>query len=178
MPAESLAFRLLLAVVSVLSYAVLVQFTPLIEAIEGVPHLNTAFHLLIGAIFGAFVLAPYARAPRRGLRGILLALAAAAIYYAAIRFVVDGPASLDALDSFVIAGSAAALLCGLAVALIAPQPFWRRGRHVVRSQGQLRPGSRDRSRGVAAPDLLRPVPRPARLADIIRRFLPRGFRPG
>ena len=126
MPAESLAFRLLLAVVSVLSYAVLVQFTPLIEAIEGVPHLNTAFHLLIGAIFGAFVLAPYARAPRRGLRGILLALAAAAIYYAAIRFVVDGPASLDALDSFVIAGSAAALLSGLAVALIAPQPFWRR----------------------------------------------------
>ena len=126
MPAESLAFRLLLAIVSVLSYAVLVQFAPLIEAIDGVPHLNTAFHLVVGATFGAFVLAPYARAPRRGLRGVLLALAAAGIYYSAIRFVVDGPASLDALASFVIAGSAAALLCGLAVALTAPQPFWRR----------------------------------------------------
>ena len=126
MPAESLAFRLLLAIVSVLAYGVLVQFTPLIEAIEGVPHLNTAFHLLVGAIFGAFVMAPYARAPRRGLRGVLLALAAGGIYFAAIRFVVDGPASLDALASFVISGSAAALLCGLAVALIAPQAFTAR----------------------------------------------------
>ena len=123
MPSDSLAFRLLLAIVSVLAYGVLVQFTPLIEAIEGVPHLNTAFHLLIGAIFGAFVMAPYARSPRRGVRGVLLAVAAGGIYYAAIRFVVDGPASLDALASFVIAGSAAALLCGLAVALIAPQSF-------------------------------------------------------
>src|SRR5262245_35945197 len=106
MPSDSLAFRLLLAVVSTLSYAVLVQFAPLIEAIDGIPHLNTAFHLLVGAIFGAFVLSPYARVPRRGLRGVLLALAAGGIYYAAIRFVVDGPASLDALASFVIAGSA------------------------------------------------------------------------
>ena len=126
MSSDSLVLRLLLAVVSVLAYAVLVQFAPLIDAIDNVPHLNTAFHLVVGATFGAFVLAPYARAPRRGLRGVLLALAAAGIYYAAIRFVVDGPAGLGALASFVIAGSAAALLCGLAVALLAPQAFWRR----------------------------------------------------
>ena len=125
MPSDSLAFRLLLAIVSILTYAVLVQFAPLIEAIDGVPHLNTAFHLVVGAIFGAFIMGPYARGPRRNLRGLMLAVAAGAIYYAAIRFVVDGPASLDALASFVIAGSSAALLCGLAVALIAPRAFSR-----------------------------------------------------
>ena len=32
----------------------------------------------VGAVFGAFVMAPYARAPRRVLRGIALAVAAAA----------------------------------------------------------------------------------------------------
>jgi hypothetical protein len=123
MPADSLAFRLLLAVVSTLSYAVLVQFSPVIEAIDGVPHLNTAFHLVVGALFGAFVMAPYARMPRRLARGALLAVSAGGIYYAAIRFVVDGPAGLDALQSFVIAGSAAALLCGLLVSLVAPRAF-------------------------------------------------------
>ena len=125
MPSDSLAFRLLLAIVSVLAYAVLVQFAPLIEAV-GIPHVNTSFHLVVGVIFGALVMAPYARAPRRGPRGLLLAFAAGGIYYAAIRFVVDGPARLDALASFVVAGSCAALLCGLVVALIAPRVFSRR----------------------------------------------------
>ena len=116
-------FRLLLAFASVVAYAILVQFTPYLEAIESVPSINTVFHLVVGAIFGALVMAPYARVPRRVARGLLLAVAAAAIYYGAIRFVVDGPAALDPLASLVIAGVAAALLCGLAVAAIAPGTF-------------------------------------------------------
>ncbi len=116
-------FRLMLAIASVVAYAVLVQFAPLLDSVESVPSANTLFHLLIGAIFGALVLAPFARVPRRVARGIALAAAAAAIYYAAIRFVVDGPASLGSLASLVIAGVGAALLCGLAVAFIAPRAF-------------------------------------------------------
>lgn len=116
-------FRLMLATASVVAYAVLVQFTPLLDTIEGIPSANTLFHLLIGAIFGALVLAPFAQAPRRFERGVAIAAAAAAIYYGAIRFVVDGPPGLDPLASLVIAGVAAALLCGLAVAFLAPGRF-------------------------------------------------------
>ncbi len=118
-----LGFRLLLAIASIVAYAVLVQLTPVFESIEGGPNMNTVFHLVVGAVFGAFVLAPYARAPRRKLRGIALAIAAAAIYYGAVRFVVNAPSGLDALATFVIAGAGAALLCGVAVAVIAPQSF-------------------------------------------------------
>ncbi len=116
-------FRLLLAMASVVAYAVLVQFTPLLEMIDSVPNVNTLFHLLIGAIFGALVLAPYAKAPRQAARGIALAAAGATIYYGAIRFVVESPAGLDPLAALVIAGVGAALLCGLAVALVAPGRF-------------------------------------------------------
>ena len=119
-------FRLMLAMASVVGYAVLAQFAPLLETLDSLPGANVLFHLLIGAVFGALVLAPYACAPNRAERGILLAIASAAIYYAAIRFVVDGPAGLDPLASLVLAGVGAALLCGLAVALIAPRPFTRR----------------------------------------------------
>jgi hypothetical protein len=115
--------RLMLAMASVVAYTVLVQFTPLLETFDSLPSLNILFRLLIGAIFGALVLAPYARAPRRAARGISLTIVSAAIYYGAIRFVVEGPAGLDPLASLVIAGVAAALLCGLAVALIAPGRF-------------------------------------------------------
>lgn len=120
---ESLAFRLLLTLVSVVAYAVLVQVTPLFETVDRVPNMNTVFHLVVGAVFGAFVLAPYAHAPRRVLRGVVLAVAAAAIYYGAVRFVVNAPAGLDALATFAIAGAGAALLCGVSVAAIAPQSF-------------------------------------------------------
>jgi hypothetical protein len=116
-------FRLLLALASVVAYAVLVQFTPLLDGIDVVPSAHTLFHLLVGAIFGALVLAPFARAPGRFARGIVLATAAAAIYYGAIRIVVDGPAGLDPLALLVIAGLSAAVLCGLAVALVAPMHF-------------------------------------------------------
>lgn len=116
-------FRLFLAIASVVAYAVLVQFTPLLDTIEGLPHANTLFHLLIGAIFGALVLAPFAQAPWRVARGIALAIAAAAIYYGAIRFVVDAPPGLDTRTSLVIAGAGAALLCGVAVAAIGRSAF-------------------------------------------------------
>jgi hypothetical protein len=115
--------RLMLAMASVVAYTVLVQFTPLLETFDSLPNMIILFRLLVGAIFGALVLAPYARAPRRAARGISLTIVSAAIYYGAIRFVVEGPARLDPLASLVIAGVAAALLCGLAVALIAPGRF-------------------------------------------------------
>ncbi|MDP9199488.1 MAG: hypothetical protein M3O07_09785, partial [Pseudomonadota bacterium] len=49
------------------------------------------FHL-IGLVFGALVLAPYAaRAMHRAARMLGLSVASAAIYYLAVRFIVDGP---------------------------------------------------------------------------------------
>lgn len=120
---HSLLFRLLLASASVVAYAGLVQLTPVLEALDDVPYASTVFHLVVGAVFGALVLVPYARAPHRVLRGVALAAASAAIYYFTIRFVVGGPAGLSALATFMIAGACAALLCGASVAFIAPQPF-------------------------------------------------------
>jgi len=120
---HTLLFRLLLASASIVAYAGLVQLTPFLEALDGVPYAGTAFHLAVGAIFGALVMAPYASAPHRTLRGIALAAASAAIYYFTIRFVVGGPAGLSALATFVVAGACAALLCGAAVAVIAPLAF-------------------------------------------------------
>ena len=120
---QTLPFRLLLACASIVAYAGLVQFTPFLEAVDDVPYVSTVFHLLVGAIFGALVMTPYARVPHRVLRGVALAAASAAIYYFTIRFVVSGPAGLGALATFMIAGACAALLCGAAVAVIAPQAF-------------------------------------------------------
>jgi hypothetical protein len=120
---HTLLFRLLLASASVVAYAGLAQLTPFLERFDNVPYVSTVFHLVVGAIFGALVLAPYARAPHRLLRGVALAGASAAIYYFTIRFVVGGPAALSALATFLIAGACAALLCGAAVAVIAPQAF-------------------------------------------------------
>jgi hypothetical protein len=120
---HTLLFRLLLASASIVAYAGLVQLTPFLEALDDVPYVSTVFHLLVGAIFGALVMGPYAQVPLRVLRGVALAAASAATYYFTIRFVVSGPAGLSALATFMIAGACAALLCGAAVAVIAPQPF-------------------------------------------------------
>jgi hypothetical protein len=120
---HTLLFRLLLASASVVAYAVLAQFTPVLEALDDVPYASTVFHLVVGAIFGALVLVPYARVPHRFLRGVALATASAAIYYFTIRFIVGGPSGLSALATFMIAGACAALLCGAAVAVIAPLAF-------------------------------------------------------
>jgi hypothetical protein len=120
---HALLFRLLLASASIVAYAGLVQLTQFLEALDDVPYISTVFHLLVGAIFGALVMAPYARLPHRVLRGVALAAVSAAIYYFTIRFVVGGPAGLSALATFMIAGACAALLCGATVAVIAPQAF-------------------------------------------------------
>jgi len=120
---HALPFRLLLASASIVAYAVLAQFTPVLEALDDVPYASTVFHLVVGAIFGTLVLAPYTRASSRLIRGVALAAASAAIYYFTIRFVVGGPAGLSALATFMIAGACAALLCGVAVAVIAPLAF-------------------------------------------------------
>jgi ABC-2 type transport system permease protein len=114
MPAESLAFRLLLAVVSVLSYAVLVQFTPLIEAIEGVPHLNTAFHLLIGAIFDT------ARWPVHVFRGVWRVVFTF-VFPIAVMTTYPAMALLGELD----AETALATLGGAAALLLVSRLVWR-----------------------------------------------------
>jgi hypothetical protein len=120
---HTLLFRLLLASASIVAYAGLVQLTPVLEALDDAPYVSTVFHLVVGAIFGALVMAPYARATSRLIRGVALAAASAAIYYFTIRFVVNGPAGISALATFMIAGACAALLCGAAVAVIAPRAF-------------------------------------------------------
>ena len=79
--------------------------------------------LATGAVFGALVLGPYAALARRVPRILALAGASAAIYWLAVRFVADGPIPYDSIVSLVVAGSGAALLCGLAVVFIAPQAF-------------------------------------------------------
>ena len=122
-PPPSIAFRLMLAMASIVAYSVLAQLVPVFESFEGIPNINTVFHLVVGAVFGALVMAPCARVPRRVLRGIALTVAAAAIYYGAVRVVVNSPPGLDALATFTLAGAGAALLCGLAVAAIAPLAF-------------------------------------------------------
>ncbi len=82
---------------------------------------NFGLHI-VGILFGALVMAPYVAAPdRRILRIIAMCVASAAIYYAAVRFVVDGPFIHSTIAPFLISGTAAALLVGLATAWIAPR---------------------------------------------------------
>jgi hypothetical protein len=84
------------------------------------------FHYAAGAVFGALVLGPYAVPRRRIARILALAVASAAIYWLAVRFVTETPIPYDVIVSLVIAGALAAVLCGLAVIVIAPRRFgWR-----------------------------------------------------
>lgn len=123
---NSLVVRYALALASVVAYAVIVQLAEALEAVDGFPDAGQWFHLVVGAVFGTLVLAPYAGPHRRVLRSVALALASAAIYYLAVRFVVDGPLGYNAVTSFMLAGGGAALLCGVAVVAIAPRAFeWR-----------------------------------------------------
>jgi hypothetical protein len=76
----------------------------------------------VAAIFGALVMAPYAAASSvRLLRVLAMCVASAFIYFYAVRFVVEGPFSYNALTPFLISGGGAALLVGLAVVVLAPQ---------------------------------------------------------
>jgi hypothetical protein len=119
----SLVLKLGLALASVVAYVAIARLAEAVEPIEGVPDTSLWFHYLVGAVFGALVLGPYARASSRALRILVLALASAAIYRLAVWFVTEGPIGYDALVSFMLAGAGAAVLSGLAVAGIGPQPF-------------------------------------------------------
>jgi hypothetical protein len=91
--------------------------------VDGFPATGRWFHHVVGAVFGALVLGPYAAPDRRAARILGLGAAGAVIYHLAVRFVVDGPLGYDALTSFVLAGAGSAVLCGIAVVLIAPRAF-------------------------------------------------------
>lgn len=82
---------------------------------------------LVAAIFGALVMSPYAAASSvRLLRVVGMCVASAFIYFYAVKFVADGPLSYNTLAPFLISGTAAALLVGLAVVVLAPRrASWR-----------------------------------------------------
>ena len=123
---SSLVFKYGLALTSVVGYAVIAQLADALDPIESIPDAGLWFHYLVGAVFGALVLGPYVGPNQRVLRIGLLSIASAVIYYLAVRFVADGPMGYDAITSFVIAGSGAAVLCGIATIVLAPRgPDWR-----------------------------------------------------
>ena len=122
----TLAIKLALALVSVGLYWLVVVLAERYDWSGTVFGFQWPFHL-IGLIFGALVLAPYAaHSPQHWVRMIALAVASAAIYQLAVRFVVDGPFGHSTIAPYVIAGAGSALLAGLAVALIVPRHIsWR-----------------------------------------------------
>lgn len=119
----SLFTKLLLALGSIAAYVLVANVAEAVDPLEAVPDAGLWFHYVVGAIFGALVLGPYAAPDRRAVRVFALAAAAAVIYRLAILFVTEGPLDYGVLATFVIAGAGAALLCGLAVCAIAPRPF-------------------------------------------------------
>ena len=121
--AQSFAVKLALAMVSVLGYWLIVQAAQALESSDAVPDPGLWVYYLIGVVFGALVMAPYASPTYWLPRIIALCVASALIYYLAIRFVTDGPLGYAGMTTFVIAGSGAALLVGLAVVLLAPRRF-------------------------------------------------------
>ena len=118
-----LLIKLSLALVSVIAYSIIAELADRFEAIESVPDTGLWFHYVVGAVFGALVLAPYLGPRQKIVRLILLCAASALIYWLAVWFVTDGPIGYNAITSFVLAGAGAALLSGLAVVALAPRAF-------------------------------------------------------
>jgi hypothetical protein len=118
----SLLAKLLLALASIAAYALISNLADALEPVESVPDPGFWFHYLAGAIFGALVLTPYAGADRRAMRVAGLCIASALVYRLAVWFVTEGPLDYDVVATFAITGAGAAVLCALAVVLIAPQP--------------------------------------------------------
>ena len=111
---------------SIVAYAVLVLLAEKLDTIEGIPETGLWFHYVVGAVFGALVLAPFIGPRQRVIRFVAMCVASAAIYYLAVRFVIDGPIGYDMITSFILAGSAAALLSAMGVVVIAPRAFsWK-----------------------------------------------------
>jgi len=118
-----LLIKLSLALVSVVAYSIIAELADRFEAIESFPDTGLWFHYVVGAVFGALVLAPYLGPRQKIVRLILLCAASALIYWLAVWFVTDGPIGYNAITSFVLAGAGAALLSGLAVVALAPRAF-------------------------------------------------------
>ena len=122
----TLVLKIGLAMLSIVVYAVLATLAEKLETIEGIPETGLWFHYAVGAVFGALVLAPFVGPRQSFVRFLAMCVASAAIYYLAVRFVIDGPIGYDMITSFILAGSAAALLSGIAVVAIAPCAFtWK-----------------------------------------------------
>lgn len=119
----SFVLKYALALVSVTAYVALALLAEHLEALGRFRDPGLWFHYAAGAVFGALVLGPYAVRRGRVARIVVLAVAGAAIYWLAVRFVTETPLPFDAVVSLVVAGSLAALLCGLAVVAIAPRAF-------------------------------------------------------
>ncbi len=121
----ALPLKIVLALVSVVAYWLIITLGERFEWSAEFLGFSLVLHL-VGLVFGLLVLAPYAIAsPQRIPRMLALAVASAAIYYGAVRFVIDGPFESQwgapIVWAFVIAGAGAALLCGLAVAALVPR---------------------------------------------------------
>lgn len=112
-----------LALVSLIALVAIALLGDQLESQVGSWATGLWFRLLTGAVFGACVLGPYTAPSHRVPRILALAVASVAIYWLAVRFVAEGPIPYDSIVSLVIAGSGAALLCGLAVVFIAPRVF-------------------------------------------------------
>ena len=120
----SLPVKLALALVSVGGYWLVVLLAERYDWSGAVLGFQWPFHL-IGLIFGALVMAPYAAGSSQSVpRMLALVVASALIYQLAVRFVVDGPLGYSTIAPYVIAGAGSALLIGLAVALLAPRRFY------------------------------------------------------
>jgi len=122
----NLTGKLALALLSVCGYWLIVVLAGRYDWSGAVFGFQWPFHI-IGLLFGALVMAPYAaRSAHRAARMLALSIASAAIYYLAVRFVVDGPLGYSTTAPYVIAGTVAAVLAGLAVVALAPGRFhWR-----------------------------------------------------
>jgi hypothetical protein len=118
--------KLALAFVSVGGYWLIVVLARRYDWSGAVFGFQWPFHV-IGLLFGALVMAPYAAdSEHRLARMLALSLASVVIYHLAVRFVVDGPLGHSTIAPYVIAGGGAAVLAGLAVAGLAPgQLHWR-----------------------------------------------------
>jgi hypothetical protein len=126
-PSTGTGFPLLskyaLALVSLIAFVAISLLGEHLDSGAGFSESGFWLRLATGAVFGAFVLGPYASAAHRVPRILAMAAASAAIYWLAVRFLADGPIPYDSIVSLVVAGSGAALLCGLAVVFIGPRAF-------------------------------------------------------
>jgi len=93
-----------------------------LDSYERLPAANTWFHHLVGVVYGALVMGPYAGLRLRIWRILAMCVASGVIYHLAVNFVTDRPLGYDTIAPFVFSGSGVALLTSLTVVALAPQP--------------------------------------------------------